>query len=972
MLNEFDVDGMEGKRDEMANSVTEGVYWKGEEENRILMEPLGMAISSTMLPQSSLKVSSDNLEDGNANANGDGEGFMMEELTVRINEKSKVSSISGFTKVEGAESRKVQWKSLYNPAGGSGSGNHGDGMVKENGTTDGGEDSRWAVRPDFCRPQLPPSRQSNQIHASDSLINNRNSTSENVFSPRDIPTNPTNPTTKSGFSQFFAKNASKDKGVTTEVCDSLDIGAMGQKEMFENYSAETYNRSLRTLHEAFTSTPTAIHGGINLREWLKPGSRKVNKAESLHMFKQIVKLVDVAHSQQVALQDLRASSFELLPSNRVKYIGSLVSKQSVETATDISTSYTEHRTGKKRSMDHNAYAYNSVRAKHQKLGENVKFPVNNNSGGQRLTSIDFQFEDKWYTSPEVLSESGSTFSSNIYSLGVLLFELLCNFGSVEAHRASMSDLRHRILPPSFLSENPSETGFCLLLLHPKPSSRPTTRDILQSEILNGSQALPSKDQLPRPADEDGVESELLSHFLATLQNEKEKRASQLVKDLRCLEADLEEVSKRYLSRTGEVFAHSDNNEASSLPSKNNPMLTRNITQLESAYFSSRAQMQFGDTNTRSRPDKDLILNRDGWSSMQTGEGIEKPADRHGVVFDGLCKYARYSKIEQRSVLRNVDLLNSGNVICSLSFDRDEDYFATAGVSKKIKIFEFDALLNDSIDIHYPVIEMTNKSRLTCVCWNNYIKNYLASTDYAGDVQLWDASTGQVFSQLMEHEKRTWSADFSQLDPKKLASGSDDGLVKIWNIDEQNSVNTIKNIANICCVQFSAHSSNLLAFGSSDYKTYCYDLRNTRIPWCTLAGHGKAVSYVKFLDSATLVSASTDNTLKLWDLNKTSSNGVSTGACGVTFEGHTNEKNFVGLSVYDGYIACGSETNEVYTYHRSLPMPITSYNFGSIDPISGKEIEDDNGQFVSSVCWRGKSNMIVTANSTGSIKLLELV
>ncbi|MCH98083.1 protein SPA1-RELATED 2-like, partial [Trifolium medium] len=38
----------------------------------------------------------------------------------------------------------------------------------------------------------------------------------------------------------------------------------------------------------------------------------------------------------------------------------------------------------------------------------------------------------------------------------------------------MSDLHHRILPPAFLSENPKEAGFCLWLLHPEPSSRPTT------------------------------------------------------------------------------------------------------------------------------------------------------------------------------------------------------------------------------------------------------------------------------------------------------------------------------------------------------------------------------------------------------------------------------------------------------------------------------------------------------------------
>lgn len=64
--------------------------------------------------------------------------------------------------------------------------------------------------------------------------------------------------------------------------------------------------------------------------------------------------------------------------------------------------------------------------------------------------------------------------------------------------------------------------------------------------------------------------------------------------------------------------------------------------------------------------------------------------------------------------------------------------------------------------------------------------------------------------------------------------------------------------------------------------------------------------------------------------------------------------------------------QVYAYHRSLPMPITSYKFGSIDPISGKEIEEENNLFVSSVCWRKRSNMVVAASSNGSIKVLQLV
>ncbi|GKC62979.1 suppressor of PHYA-105 1-like protein isoform X1 [Tanacetum coccineum] len=60
-------------------------------------------------------------------------------------------------------------------------------------------------------------------------------------------------------------------------------------------------------------------------------------------------------------------------------------------------------------------------------------------------------------------------------------------------------------------------------------------------------------------------------------------------------------------------------------------------------------------------------------------------------------------------------------------------------------------------------------------------------------------------------------------------------------------------------------------------------------------------------------------------------------------------------------------SKVYAYHRSFLMPITSYKFGSTDT---DKTSDDNTQFVSSICWRGISNMIVASNSGRSIMYLK--
>nr|XP_011463960.1 PREDICTED: protein SPA1-RELATED 2 [Fragaria vesca subsp. vesca]XP_011463961.1 PREDICTED: protein SPA1-RELATED 2 [Fragaria vesca subsp. vesca] len=769
--------------------------------------------------------------------------------------------------------------------------------------------------------------------------------------------------------------------------------------------------------------PALENDEISLREWLRIERPKVNKVVCLYVFKQIANIVNQFHSQGVALQELHPSFFKMLPSNEVKYVGLPIPKEILESSMDKGICHSENSSKKIMSVEHEFVSVGSS-AKKQKISQSTRLvkqwpqfptsscfqretrnashfninglrnrsPIMYNAAPQHLTSITEQLEEKWYISPEELNEGSCTVLSNIYSLGVLLFELLAQFDSNSAIVTAMFNLRHRILPPSFLSEYAKEAGFCLWLLHPEPSSRPTTREILQSEVVNGIQEV-CEEKVASSVVEDDAELELLSHFLMFMKEKKQKDAFKLMESIRVLEADVEEAERRYCIRKPlidpdwykESLGGWKNacKEASRsemlpllppLPSSNESRLTRNIDQLESAYFSMRRKIQPTEADSTIRIDKELLKTRKNWYMKSEDDENKTPTDQLGAIFDGLCKYDRYSKFEVCGVLRNGDLNSNSNLICSLSFDRDEDYIASAGVSKKIKIYEFNALFNDSVDIHYPSIEMSNESKISCICWNNYIKNYLTSADHEGLVKLWDVSTGQEFARYRGHEQKAWSVDFSQVDPTKLASGSDDGTVKLWSINEKNCTGTIRNrnIANVCCVQFSAHSTNLLGFGSADYNTYCYDLRNIRTPWCVLVGHQKSVSYAKFLDSETLVSASTDNTLKLWDLNKTTASGPSTNACSNTLSGHTNEKNFVGLSVSDGYIACGSETNEVYAYYRSLPMPITSHKFGSIDPITGKETDEINGPFVSSICWRQKSKMVVAANSSGCIKVLQIV
>lgn len=273
------------------------------------------------------------------------------------------------------------------------------------------------------------------------------------------------------------------------------------------------------------------------------------------------------------------------------------------------------------------------------------------------------------------------------------------------------------------------------------------REILKSELICEDDSVKST-----AADEEI--SELLLHFLSSLEEQKHKKASKLLQDIQTLEDDIKEAERRYSSNASLVRSHGaierrvqpsppdehcTTSDALFVPTANTDRLMSNIRQLEDAYFYMRSQIKLSSSAASARSDK-IILKDRGRCSENQNENQDtrtkgKSSDQLEVFFEGLCKFARYSKFETCGTIRSGDLLNSASVVCSLSFDPDEEHIAAAGISKKIKIFDFNAFMNESVGVHYPLVEMVNKSKLSCVCWNSYIKNYLASTDYDGVVQV---------------------------------------------------------------------------------------------------------------------------------------------------------------------------------------------------------------------------------------------
>jgi len=491
-----------------------------------------------------------------------------------------------------------------------------------------------------------------------------------------------------------------------------------------------------------------------------------------------------------------------------------------------------------------------------------------------------------------------------------------------------------------------------------------------------------------------AQKQLLREFLQHLKKQKDEQLFTLQKEAAVIQGDLDHVEQvlRELEKPQNLLASSDNlsldgensSDCGVVPSV--PSIEREQMQIDTGGFNlvqDKSVLGGEESSLPARRQRmhhhfsDLVSCYTGARIQQltfsnTGveeEGVTTEPDRwSGLDMFGSClsSLTRYNSVRPLATLAyTTDMFNNSSIVSSIEFDKNQEFFAIAGVTKRIKIYDYNVVLKDMVDIHYPSTEMVCSSKISCISWSSFHKGMLASSDYEGTVIVWDSATNTKSTVWQEHEKRCWSVDFNLVDTKLIASGSDDARVKLWSTNMSHSVASLEAKANVCCVKFNPSSCYHLAFGSADHCVHYYDLRSTKQPLNVFKGHRKAVSYVKFLNSEDIVSASTDSQLKLWNINQTN--------CARSFTGHVNEKNFVGLATDGDYITCGSENNGLYIYYKGLSKHLFQFKFDAVRSFLDRDRkEEDVNEFVSAVCWKANSNVMVAANSQGTIKVLELV
>ena len=144
--------------------------------------------------------------------------------------------------------------------------------------------------------------------------------------------------------------------------------------------------------------------------------------------------------------------------------------------------------------------------------------------------------------------------------------------------------------------------------------------------------------------------------------------------------------------------------------------------------------------------------------------------------------------------------------------------------------------------------------------------------------------------------------------KRLASGSDDASIIIWECDEFTSERSLKaHTDTINCLTFD-NNGKYLGSCSSDLSIKIWNF-DTMTVFRTLNGHEHTVSCIEFTpDGNFLYSASRDHMIKYWDVNS--------GNCKNTLKGHEEWVRSVSLNNKGDLLASSSDDEKIFIWQTN--------------------------------------------------------
>ncbi|MCM1982974.1 WD40 repeat domain-containing protein [Lyngbya confervoides] len=289
-----------------------------------------------------------------------------------------------------------------------------------------------------------------------------------------------------------------------------------------------------------------------------------------------------------------------------------------------------------------------------------------------------------------------------------------------------------------------------------------------------------------------------------------------------------------------------------------------------------------------------------------------------------------------------------HTVRGLQFSRDGMYLCAAGDDKSLKIWKtYDEclsfqLIHDVKDAHRDAIKALamspNDEFLVLASKNRKLSFWeyrngkllrtiesghrkginalvfcddktLASGSDDGEIKIWNVDSGAIRRSLLGHKNSVLSLAVSPISKHVIASGSNDHHVRLWNATTGETLHDLEGHKfGIYSLAFSPNGQTL-ASGSWDRRICLWDVTSGE-QYATLEGHTAAVWQLLFTpDGNHLVSSSDDNSIFIWDL--------LTKQIRVRLDGHRHGVYSLALAPNKSIIASGSWDNSVRIWSVDL-------------------------------------------------------
>ncbi|GER85665.1 hypothetical protein KTAU_42990 [Thermogemmatispora aurantia] len=222
---------------------------------------------------------------------------------------------------------------------------------------------------------------------------------------------------------------------------------------------------------------------------------------------------------------------------------------------------------------------------------------------------------------------------------------------------------------------------------------------------------------------------------------------------------------------------------------------------------------------------------------------------------------------------------------------------------------------------------------------------LASGSADGTVRVWEADTGKQLLTYQEHSGIVLSVAWAP-DGRRLASGGEDGTVQVWEADTGKQLLTYQEHSEWVNAVAWAPDGKRLASGSTDETVQVWEA-DTGKQLLTYQEHSDIVWSVAWaLDGRRLASGSDDETVQVWE--------ADTGKQLLTYEGHSNGVWSVAWAPDGKRLASGGEDGTVQVWEADTGKRLLTYR--------------GHSDVVTAVAWAPDGKRLASGSRDGTVQV----